>query len=67
MVSWEGKTFQDRFYHWSSRYLSEQDQADLPVYRYLRAGVLFWEDHRFPPPLSEKNRFLRSNDMFTLP
>jgi hypothetical protein len=59
MVSWEGKTFQDRYYRWSSRFLSQQEEADSAVYRYLRAGVLFWEDHRFLPPM-QAARPLRS-------
>jgi hypothetical protein len=49
MLGWTHDEFHDRFYRYNSRCLADGQQDELGIRRYIRNGILFWEDHRFLP------------------
>ena len=49
MLGWTHDEFHDRFYRYNCKYLADGQQDELGIRRYIRNGVLFWEDHRFLP------------------
>ena len=49
MLGWTHDEFHDRFYRYNCKCLADGQQDELGIRRYIRNGVLFWEDHRFLP------------------
>ena len=49
MLGWTHDEFHDRFYRYNCKYLADGQQDELGIRRYIRNGILFWEDHRFLP------------------
>lgn len=49
ILAWDGLTFLSRFYRYQQEKPGEADQPNLPLRRFIRDGIIFWEDHRHIP------------------
>jgi hypothetical protein len=50
MLGWAHGEFHDRFHRYNHKSLATGQKDEVGIRRYIRNGILFWEDHRFLPP-----------------
>jgi hypothetical protein len=50
MLGWRYSEFLERFHDYKVTPLTPATQDQAKIRRYIRNGILFWEDHRFLPP-----------------
>jgi hypothetical protein len=50
MLGWRYGEFLERFHDYKVTPLTPATQDQAKIRRYIRNGILFWEDHRFLPP-----------------
>jgi hypothetical protein len=49
LLGWAHGEFHCRFYRYNCKRLAPGQQDEVGIRRYVRNGILFWEDHRFLP------------------
>jgi len=49
ILAWDGLTFLTNLYRYQHERAAEEDRPSLPLRRFIRNGIIFWEDHRYIP------------------
>ena len=49
ILAWDGLTFLTNLYRYQHERAAEEDRPNLPLRRFIRNGIIFWEDHRYIP------------------
>ena len=49
ILAWDGLTFLAYFYRYQHEKAAEEDKPNLSLRRFIRDGIIFWEDHRHIP------------------